>query len=75
MSSVGLPDTPADVRDWRITSVAHEDGSGHSFNLGGYCSIYNRSTSVPHGIVVLKARFSAYYNAKTRNGRIQFFSD
>ena len=58
------------IRHIQITSIEHEDGSGESFNLAGYCeadlrSVTSKVTYRPH-------RFTAYYNTKTRNGSISF---
>jgi hypothetical protein len=45
--------------------VKHEDGSGSSFNLRGYCKIKKRGE-------FFSTCFKAYYNAKTRKGKISF---
>ena len=50
-----------DAKDFRLTSIQHEDGSGQSFNLAGYCKVYDTPKN-----------FTAYYNAKTRKGTISF---
>lgn len=50
----------AEITDVRIVTIAHESGSGQSFNLTGYCKLPS-STS-------LRMKFMAYYNAKTRKG-------
>ena len=41
----------------RLTSIEHEDGSGCSFNLEGYCTLNGVSR-----------RFHAYYNTRRRGG-------
>jgi hypothetical protein len=55
------------IESLTITSLEHEDGSGYSFNLAGYC----RATLSPWG-EVKPYKFKAYYNAKVREGRIEF---
>ncbi len=57
--------------DFRIAGIEHEDGSGHSFNLRGYC----RANLEPYvGADLLSPhQFMAYFNAKTRKGTITFF--
>ena len=55
------------LKDVHICSIEHEDGSGYSFNLKGYCLADTR-------IVLRKEanytpyKFEAYYNARTRKG-------
>ena len=58
-----------DVADIRITGIEHEDGSGNSFNLHGYCKA-NLSAYV--GAELRPYRFTAYFNTKTRKGCIDF---
>lgn len=48
----------SEVTSAHIATMAHEDGSGHSFNLTGYCQIPSGETK----------KFLAYYNTKTRKG-------
>ena len=62
---------PMSIADIRITSIEHEDGSGESLNLRGYC----RADLTNYGgtSTALKPyKFEAYYNAKTRRGFISF---
>lgn len=57
---------PMAVDNIVICGISHEDGSGESFNLQGYCSANVESS-------VYKAhRFFATYNTKKRKGRISF---
>ena len=64
---------PMHIRDIRIVEIEHEDGSGYSFNLEGYCQadLYTLSASFVH---YRPYAFKAYYNAKTRRGHISFTS-
>lgn len=53
-----------------ISGIEHEDGSGESFNLRGYCSadletISGNATLIPY-------EFEAYYDSKRRKGHITF---
>ena len=58
---------PMNMRGVVISSIEHEDGSGESFNLQGYC---RASLDINQN---LKAyRFEAYYNTKKRSGTICF---
>lgn len=61
------------VDDFRITSLQHEDGSGRSFNVSGYCSAsFVEPQSELHKPIMYHCRFKAYYNAATRKGTIKF---
>lgn len=62
---------PMSVIDIRICGIEHEDGSGESFNLKGYCSA-NLSSSGERGAVYKSYGFVAYYNTKKRKGWISF---
>ncbi len=53
--------------DFRITSICHEDGSGDSFNLAGYCKI-DIAEFGGHNF----CHFEAFYNTKNRKGRMRF---
>ena len=55
-----------DLRDLRITSIQHEDGSGFCFNLGGTLEIFFHKTDSSH-----LGKFSAFYDAKRRRGTFQ----
>ena len=56
------------TKDFRILSLQHEDGSGYSFNIEGYCK------ARPQGgkNSLTEHRYTMYYNAKTRKGTITF---
>ncbi len=59
------------VTDFRITNIEHEDGSGHSFNLRGYCRADLASHRDGNESRVYKTyEFKAYYNTQTRKGQI-----
>ena len=62
--------SPMDISDFKIVGIENEDGSGHSFNLHGYCkadieTVIGTPTYKPY-------RFTAYYNTKHRSGKITF---
>ena len=61
----------AKTKDWRVTSIQHEDGSGYSCNLGGYVKACLRLSTPERGVKYLAYRFKAYYNAKNREGTIE----
>ena len=65
---------PMSITDVKIVGIQHEDGSGFSFNLEGYCKADlispQRKKSTPN---YQSYRFKAYYDAKNRTGWIQFF--
>lgn len=51
-----------------ICGISHEDGSGVSFNIRGYCMV-----KFSNGRNEMKTcSFKAYYNARTRDGHISF---
>jgi hypothetical protein len=58
-----------ETSDFRISSIEHEDGSGHSFNLKGYCKA--NLTNI-FGKELIPYKFEAYFNTKTREGHITF---
>lgn len=58
---------PMEMEDIIVSLIPHEDGSGNSFNISGYCK----------AALVMEGRlkdyeFKAYYNTKTRQGVIEF---
>ena len=55
-----------DAKDFRILSLQHEDGSGHSFNIEGYC------TANVDGRAKRFCWFKMYYETKNRKGVITF---
>ena len=62
---------PMSITDIVITSVEHEDGSGESFNLHGYCKADLRTLNKAYADYK-PYRFKAYYNTKHREGCISF---
>ncbi|MBQ1387762.1 hypothetical protein IIY68_03170 [Candidatus Saccharibacteria bacterium] len=58
----------------RLTSIQHEDGSGCSFNIGGYSDTglkkgpYSEPLYVGHKVKI-------YYNSKSREGHITFIKN
>ena len=56
-------------KDFKIVGIEHEDGSGFSFNLRGYCSADTRFRA-RDVVEYTTYKFKAYYNAKTRKGYI-----
>lgn len=55
----------------RIAGIEHEDGSGHSFNIKGYCTGFKKGPySTP---LYVNYRVQIYYSTKTRKGKITFF--
>lgn len=60
-------ESPVDVCNIVISGLMHEDGSGESFCINGYCkSFLDRQTGASD------YRFEAFYNTKTRKGWITF---
>lgn len=63
----------AKIGKFRITRLAHEDGSGYSFNMSGDCNAIifgvsdggDKPSIKPYG-------YTAWYNAKSRKGHIRF---
>lgn len=68
----GCAYVPMDIEDIKIRGIEHEDGSGYSFNLHGWCKADLGHGSKNAGLKSYK--FKAYYNAKTREGCISFIS-
>lgn len=62
---------PMRLSDVRITSLEHEDGSGHSFNIHGYCRA-DLNPFRADNPVLSSYRFKAYYHAQSRKGWITF---
>lgn len=67
----GCAYVPMFVSDIKIASIEHEDGSGESFNLKGYCKADPDST-VGSAATCKSYNFKAYYNTKSRSGCITF---
>lgn len=57
------------ITDIKIVSIEHEDGSGESFNLRGYCKADLNSLGGSN-VTYKSYRFKAYYNSKNRKGCI-----
>lgn len=49
------------LNNFHIITIQHEDGSGESFNLSGWCEEHGRDYE-----------FKAYYNTRRREGVISF---
>lgn len=63
----------ARIGKFRITRLAHEDGSGYSFNMNGNCNAIIFSTNDGDSKPSVKYySFTAWYNAKSRKGHIRF---
>ena len=50
-----------DVTDIMIVGIAHEDGSGHSFNVEGFCNVEGEHK-----------KYIAYYDTESMGGNIIF---
>ena len=61
------------LKDVRVVGIEHEDGTGHRFNLYGYCKA-DLEALVKENAVFKSYQFRAFYNAKSRHGWIDFFS-
>lgn len=60
---------PLPVINIKITGIEHEDGSGESFLLKGYCDVDKDHLLRGDNTYRYRySRFSAYYNAKSRKG-------
>ena len=59
--------TRMQISDIVICGIEHEDGSGESFNLHGYCKANMGSPGTTNAV-----RFESYYSTKTRKGLITF---
>ncbi len=75
IASNGDPGRSLDVlamtSDWKVVAIEHEDGSGESFNLKGYCSLQNTDPT-SNKPVSSQVSFVAFYQPKTRQGQIKF---
>lgn len=59
---------PMTISDMVITSIQHEDGSGESFNIEGFC----RANLLSITETLKSYNFNAYYETRTRRGTISF---
>ena len=67
----GAAYVPMYISDIRIIDIAHEDGSGESFNLRGYCKA-DPDSIFGNAETCTSYKFKAYYNTKNRSGSITF---
>lgn len=64
------------IIDIVITGIQHEDGSGESFNLEGYCKVDIDYHIRNDGVCRYRyRRFTAYYNARSRKGTFTLVSN
>ena len=61
----GCAYVPMDMSNVTICGIEHEDGSGESLIIHGFCKAALHGSSESY-------RFKAYYNAKNRTGTIVF---
>lgn len=67
---------PMQITDLVITGIQHEDGSGESFNLEGYCKVDIDYHIRNDGVCRYQyRRFTAYYNSKSRKGTFTLVSN
>ena len=69
---------PMQIADIAITGIQHEDGSGESFNLEGYCCAdidYYEKKCYTNTYFYENYRFSAYYNTESRTGKFTLISN
>ena len=67
---------PMQITDIVITGIQHEDGSGESFNLEGYCKVDIDYHIRNDGVCRYQyRRFTAYYNSKSRKGTITLIAN
>ena len=64
----GCAYVPMNIHSIVIAGIEHENGSGESFNLHGFCKAALSLTDK----TVKNYRFHAYYHTKTRKGTIVF---
>lgn len=63
---------PLEISDIKIHEIGHEDGSGESFNLQGYCKVKLDIATDRPSEEYKPYHFKAYYNSKNRTGCITF---
>ena len=61
---------PMRLTDIVVAGIEHEDGSGESFNLHGYCRADLR---ISGSTTYSNYYFRSYYNVKSRTGTINFY--
>ena len=64
----GCAYVPMYISDIKVASIEHEDGSGESFNLRGYCKANLDST-----VTYTPYKFKACYSTSNHSGHITFF--
>lgn len=60
------------LKDIRVCSIQHESGSGYSFNIEGYLKTRLDNPCEIFETEMKEYKFTAYYNADTREGTISF---
>ena len=72
-SDPGCAYVPMAITNTKIIGIEHEDESGKSFSLIGYCKadLYSIGTS---NVTYKPYKFKAHYNTKSHNGSITFIS-
>ena len=67
---------PLPVTNIKITGIEHEDGSGESFILKGYCNVDKDYLLRKENTYRYRySRFSAYYDARSRKGTFTLITD
>ena len=67
---------PLPVTNIKITGIEHEDGSGESFILKGYCHVDKDYLLRKENTYRYRySRFSAYYDARSRKGTFILITD
>ena len=67
---------PLPVTNINITGIEHEDGSGESFILKGYCNVDKDYLLRKENTYRYRySRFSAYYNTGNRKGSFTLITD
>lgn len=67
---------PMQITDIVITGIQHEDGSGESFNLEGYCKVDIDYHIRNDGVCRYRyRRFTAYYDTRSRKGTFTLVSN
>ena len=67
---------PLPVTNIKITGIEHEDGSGESFILKGYCNVDKDYLLRKENTYRYRySRFSAYYDTRSRKGTFTLITD
>lgn len=67
----GCAYVPMYISDIKVVNIEHENGSGESFNLRGYCKA-DPDSAFGNAETCTSYKFKAYYNTKNRSGCITF---